>query len=257
MTVPAFQGFQEQVNAQPAPGQPGDLYGTNPRAVVIAVSDPQSGVAGPGNAGAQGALVSPASPDGFAPAGLVIGNFAWADLTTQVVSQGYNPSGQIGLPRRDGNAVITAFLGIASYVLNAGFLLTLFSKVDMWVKFAAGSAVGQNVYADPVTGAAIAGSTAPTTASFTGAITTGVLTVSAIASGTLGPGAVIAGAGVTAGNRITAQLTGVPGGLGTYQLSVADTGITAEAMTVAGIATGWKVKRKVGNGEIAVVSNWS
>lgn len=255
MTQQTRTGFQTLVNRNLVPGQEGDLYGVNPRAVVISANTP-SGVAGAGGAGAAGQLVAPHSPDGFAPDGLTVGNFAWADLTTGNTSQGYNKNGQIGILRRSDEAIIVTYLGVSTYVMNAGFPVTLFSQADMWAVFAAGAVPGQKVWADPVTGAAVAGAVAPTTASFTGAVTAGVLTVSAVASGKLGPGAVIAGAGVTVGNQITGQLTGTPGGIGTYQLFTADTGIAAEAMTVAGIATPWKVKSSAGNGERAKISTW-
>lgn len=67
-------------------------------------------------------------------------------------------------------------------------------------------------------------------ASFTASIATTVLTVSAISAGSLGPGQIVAGSGVTAGTTILAQLTGTPGGVGTYSLSVSQT-VASEAMT--------------------------
>lgn len=236
MVQDTHPGFQVLVNNQPAPGVQGDFYGANPRAVVLA---------GPSN------LVAPAG-------GLIVGNFAWADLTTQVVSQGYDANGQIGFLRRSDQAIITTYLGISTFVLNAGFMVTLFSQGDFWGFFAAGATPGQKVYAAPVDGSLVAGgAAAPTVSSFTGAVTTGVLTVTGGVTGlALGVGAVIVGAGVTAGNQITSQLTGTPGGNGTYQLSVADTGITAEAMTVAAIATPWKVKSTAAAGDVAKISTW-
>lgn len=57
---------------------------------------------------------------------------------------------------------------------------------------------------------------------FTGSIATTTLTVTA-ASGTVRTGAVLAGAGVTAGTTIVAQLTGDPGGAGTYTVSAVQT----------------------------------
>jgi hypothetical protein len=60
-------------------------------------------------------------------------------------------------------------------------------------------------------------------ASFTGSIATTTLTVSAVASGTLLPGMVISGTGVTAGTYIVVQLTGTTGGVGTYTVSVSQT----------------------------------
>lgn len=65
--------------------------------------------------------------------------------------------------------------------------------------------------------------TKPTQASVTGSIATTVLTVSAIISGTLAPGQVVSGTGITVGTYIVAQLTGPVGGTGTYTVSVSQT----------------------------------
>lgn len=68
------------------------------------------------------------------------------------------------------------------------------------------------------------------TASFTGSIATTTLTVSAVSAGAIYPSMQITGAGVTAGTRIVAQLTGTTGGAGTYTVSVSQT-VTSTAMT--------------------------
>lgn len=213
MVQETHPGFQVLVNNQPAPGVAGDLYGANPRAVVLA---------GPGN------LVAPVG-------GLIVGNFAWADLTSGVVSQSYDTNGQIGFLKRSDQAIIVTYLGISTFVLNAGFMVTLFSQGDFWGLFAGGATPGQNVYADPRTGALVAGSTTPNVASvtgsvgasFTGVVATNVLTASAV-TGYLSPGDLVSGAGVVS-VVLGAQLTGTPGGAGTYTFVHAD--VSSEAMT--------------------------
>lgn len=213
MVQETHSGFQTIVNRQPAPGQAGDFYGANPRAVVLA---------GPS------ALVAP-------PGGLMIGNMAWADLTTGLVSQQYNPNGQLGFLHRDDQAIIVEYLGISSYRLNAGFIATLFSQGDFWGTFAAGATPGQKVYADPATGALVAGNTTPAVASvtarmgaaFTGVVAANVLTVSAL-TGLLHAGDLVSGTGVAA-VALGAQLTGPVGGAGTYTFVHAD--VSSEAMT--------------------------
>ena len=76
--------------------------------------------------------------------------------------------------------------------------------------------------------ASVTGSIAPGTTSFTGSVAGEVLTVTSgsgiIVGGTLG------GAGVTASTLITGQLSGTPGGVGTYAVSIAQT-VASEAMT--------------------------
>lgn len=53
-----------------------------------------------------------------------------------------------------------------------------------------------------------------------GSIAAGVLAATAVSSGVLRPAQTVAGAGVSAGTTITAQLSGARGGVGTYQLGV-------------------------------------
>ncbi len=97
--------------------------------------------------------------------------------------------------------------------------------------------------ADP-TEASVTGSIAAGTASFTASIADDIMTVTNVASGTLYPGAVISGTGVTASTQIADQLTGTTGGVGTYSVSinqaVASTTVTATfgTMTVTAVASG-------------------
>ena len=90
--------------------------------------------------------------------------------------------------------------------------------------------------------------TAPTTAygAFVGTATfaTNVMTVATVTSGILAPGQIITSASVTAGTYIVAQLTGTPGGVGTYSLSTTPGTITpAQAATATSwIETDWYVQ---------------
>lgn len=80
------------------------------------------------------------------------------------------------------------------------------------------------------------------TAVFTGSITTTDLTVSSMTSGTIYPGMIIDGNGVTASTRIVSQTSGTDGGVGVYVVNtsqtVADTSITGtvQSRLVAAIA---------------------
>jgi hypothetical protein len=322
MTQVTNSGFQSIVNSQPAPGQAGDFYGVNIRAVVLGSNIPY-GTPGAGGQGAVGQLVSP-------PGGLTVGNFAWADLNTGAVSQGFDPNGQLGFLHREEQAIIVTYLGISTYVVNQGFPITLFSQGSFWAKFAGGASPGQKVYADPATGAPIAANTTPVADSLTGSIgfsgtgtlvtatpnltiasvvsgilsigdtvtgtdipanttilsqtsgtpggvgvyvmsanasgtvssaeaitsTSTVLDATAVASGTLGAGDVLSGSGITTGTQITGQLSGTPGGVGTYRISVAQGPIAGEAVTSNAILTNFIVKRTCGAGEVAVISSW-
>lgn len=216
-------GFQRTVNNQPAPAVAGDFASANPRVVVLA---------GPGQF---------QSPEG----GLTIGNFAWANPDTGVVSQSYVAGYQLGFLHRENQGIITQFLGESTMVVAPGFMITLFSQGEFWAEFEGGATPGQLVYARPSDGAPIAGgSTAPATdaftasagfsgtaamgASFTGEITTNVLTASAL-TGYLTPGDILAGVGVTPGTVLGAQLTGTPGAAGTYTVTHGD--LSSVAMT--------------------------
>lgn len=84
-------------------------------------------------------------------------------------------------------------------------------------------------------------------ATFTGVIATNVLTVSAL-TGVLHSGDLISGAGVAA-VPLGRQLTGFPGGNGTYQLTHADVG--SEAMTSQSTPDGKLTVSAVGSGTLS------
>lgn len=81
----------------------------------------------------------------------------------------------------------------------------------------------------------------------------GTLTVTAVASGALALGDNISGAGITAGNAITAFLTGT-GGNGTYLVSIGQT-IGSQAISVAsGVETKWVAMSVGAPGELVAIS---
>jgi hypothetical protein len=67
-------------------------------------------------------------------------------------------------------------------------------------------------------------------ATFTGSISDTVLTVPSDFVGFVGENSALTGTGVTAGTKITSQLTGTPNGAGTYRVSIAQT-VASAAMT--------------------------
>ncbi|MBZ9698713.1 MULTISPECIES: DUF3383 domain-containing protein [unclassified Mesorhizobium] len=92
--------------------------------------------------------------------------------------------------------------------------------------------------------ASVTGAIAPTTAAVVASIAGNVMTVTGVTSGTLVAGAVLSGAGVAAGTAITNQLSGTPGGIGEYAVSIAQI-VASEAisatygtLTVTAIASG-------------------
>lgn len=210
-------GFQKTVNDTQAPAVAGDFASTNPFASILA---------GPG------ALVAPKG-------GLIVGNFAWVGPQGQV-SQSYVAGYQVGFLGRNEQALITDFLGEATMLVPQGFMVTLFNEGDFWADFEGGATVGNEVYADPNNGAPLSGNVASAgtgSAGSTGTATlvldSTTLTVATVTHGIVSPGDTVTATDVPAGTTIVAQLTGTPGGVGTYEMSAEATATvgSAEAFT--------------------------
>jgi hypothetical protein len=193
-------GFQSFVNKELPPGVAGDFAGANIKSNVVA------------------------SPFGFAasPAGVTIGVGAWANPNTGIASNYFQPGSFAGFVHREGQALITTFLGIAAASILAGDMVTVMDQGDFWGLFAAGATAGQKVYFDPKTGA-LTGNTAGNSVSgtMTGSITASVMTISAITGTPLAVGQVVTGTGVVPGTYIASLGTGT-GGTGTYNLANVD-----------------------------------
>lgn len=217
-------GFQTQVNSQPAPGLPGTLASANPVATVDA---------------GEAAFVA-------ATGGVIVGNFAWVDGTTNlgggtaqnsyIVASG--PLAPDGLVMNQGEALITTWLGQATLVVPQGLPVTLAQRGDFWgVSNAASATRGQKVFANLFNGAVLVddagafpvdniGTNAVVTASFA----TSVMTVSAVTSGVLAVGQLVQGAGIPANTYILSLGTGT-GGTGTYNLTQTVGTIAGETVT--------------------------
>lgn len=109
---------------------------------------------------------------------------------------------------------------------------------------AAAALIAQGLNASQPVAASVTGAIAPATAAVTASIAGNVMTVNAVASGTLVPGAILTGPGVAAGTTVTSQLSGLPGGTGTYAVSVAQVlpnssiSATYGVLTVSAVASG-------------------
>jgi hypothetical protein len=213
-------GFQNVVNAFPAPGVEGDFASANPRA---------SALAGPGG------LVC-------GPGGVAVGRFAWVNTSDNITASNFGtaPNAPDGFVHRDQQALITKYLGIASLLVPQGFPITLMRSGDFWVRNYGPSALtkGVAVYAGYADGKAY--SAAPTGASVTGAVgstNTGAigstftasagtnplqLVVTAV-TGLISIGDELAGTGITPGTTVVSQVSGTVGGAGTYLLSETNT----------------------------------
>jgi hypothetical protein len=215
----AVVGFQTQIYNQPAIGIEGDWASANP----------------------YGSMLTSAGGFVAGPLGVIVGRFAWADAYGVVRNAGGD--GRVGFVQADQPALITTWLVQSTMTVPPGLEMTLFDSGDFLCRFASGALVGQKVYANYADGTAWAAATAtpPAAGSSTGTIAAGtasvtgyitlpdpfagevlgsIMTVTVIGSGVLYPGGILAGSGVTTGTQILSQLSGTPGGVGTYELSI-------------------------------------
>lgn len=242
-------GFQQQVYSQPAQAVAGDFASTNPYYTYDA---------GPGG------LIA-------GEAGVVIGRFAWTfpptdpNGTNQVVkNSGAGPVA--GFVHREQQGLNTTFLSNAGMTILEGFMVTLMTGGDFWVVNDGDTDAqpGMKAYADltdgkasfaatasPSQSAEVTGEIAASTFSVTGSIDDDLLTVSAVGSGTVVPGAAISGTGISSGSKIVSQVSGTPGGVGTYLVSIS--GQDADSTTVSG-TYGTLTVSAVADGEIEVGS---
>lgn len=223
-------GFQTQVNVQPAPAMPGDFASKNP----VYTYD-----AGPGG------LVAGAS-------GVKVGGFAWitppldANSAPQIANS-FGTGPVVGFVHREYQALITQYLGQTSNVVPTGFGVTLVTGADLWVtNGGTGEALwGQKAYANLNDGSIITfaptgsptGATASSwsisaqTATFTGSIAGNVLTTSGAVTGTIYPGSILSGGTVASNTAVGAQISGTPGGAGTYYVSIPEQTVASASLT--------------------------
>jgi hypothetical protein len=226
-------GFQNSVQLQQAPAVAGDFASANPRA---AYPSPEAGfVTGAG--------------------GVTVGRFAWVQSNDQTVLN----SGQgvpTGFIHREQQALITTYLADSSNVVPVGFPVTIMRTGDYWATALLSSAVrGEKAFArfqDGAVSFAPAGSTIAG-ASFTAAQSTTVLTVSVLASGTISVGDLVTQAS-GASSYVLAQLTGTPGGVGTYTLSDSKTVSSGAATSTSWIETGFVCTEACLVNELAVMT---
>lgn len=239
------QGFQTQVNVQPAVAVAGDFASTNPRHSVLA---------GPGGLVA-GAL------------GVTVGRFAWFQAapvdanSAPTIINNFGFGLPAGIVHREQQGLITTYLANAGMLIPQGFAMTLFRVADIWVKNdgATQCLLGQKAFANLATGqvsfaaagatvgqaASVTASIAASTFSVTGSITDNKLTVTVVGSGTIVNGATISGTGIATGTKIVSQVSGTTGGVGVYFVSIAEQTVasttvsgTYGTMTVSAVTTG-------------------
>lgn len=229
-----MSGFQTQVYANQAPAVEGDFASANPWFSF--------------DAGANQLVAG--------TAGLTVGRFAWVGPSGSVANN-FGTGQPAGFVHRDQQGLITTYLQSYGMMVPAGFPVTVMTGGDFWARTTTNAQIGQKVYANyangtisclatgsppagAVTTAAIAAGTGSVTASIDGSL----MTVTAVGSGSMRPGAIISGSGVTSGTRVTSQRSGTAGGAGVYVVTpaqvTASTTISATfgVMTVSAVASG-------------------
>ena len=98
------------------------------------------------------------------------------------------------------------------------------------------------------TEASVTASIAPETSTFTGSVSGYVMTVTTVPSNPIVAGATVTGTGVTANTVVSDQLSGTPGGIGTYALSMASIVASESITSTYGLMT----VTVVGSGTLAV-----
>lgn len=227
-------GFITRVNRQVPPAVIGQYASMNPRATALAGAGQFRSGNGNTYLGVQNLAI--------------IGNFAWG--AGQLVGS-QKPSGAsiAGFVANELQTVIPfPNAGDVNYpnpvrlAVEGGFPVTLNTHGDFWT-LPVGAVNGivspqDSVYARQYDGALTNDATAfSATGVQTGAAT--FVTISAVTKGALVPGMVLAGTGVDVGLTVTAQLTGTPGGAGTYTVSTT-TGFTSTTVTSAAFDTLYK-----------------
>lgn len=178
----------------------------------------------------------------FDVSGRLASRKGWLALTVSAVEAGASIQSTGELALANGTTFVVSALNNKIYsgtttLTNITGSLTITGNAWQWLTFNGaiyGVQAGHPLIMWNGTGNFVVAPLAPPKA-FTGSIaagTPGVLTVSAISAGFLGTGDLLAGAGITAGTQIVAQLSGVTGGIGTYSVNNSQT-IASEAMTVA------------------------
>lgn len=213
-------GFQTRVNRDVPPGAPGDFASMNPRATALA-----------GDGAFRAAAVTPP----------VIGNFAWGQAP-YAYSQKPVGGSVLGFVANELQTVIPflapgAGVNPVRLALEQGFPTTLFTHGDfkaLPVGPVAGIVTaGDVVYARQYDGAP---TNDPEAFAGTSSQALTVLTVTAVTKGVLVPGMVVDTTGADA--TVIAQLTGTPGGIGTYTVSTSAT-VASGPATVAAVNTGY------------------
>lgn len=242
--------FQTSVSAAVAPGLPGGWASFNPHSSLL---QPTTGDLTLPNAQSWKVGVG----------GAIVGNFAFADTITGLVTSAAPGTGavrtdtspgrlRVGFVQRDQIVLITTWLGATGLVVQPGNGITLLSAGDVWTRFAAGAVDGQFVFASYADGSAIAGSTTtlPTASAVTATTTSGSPNLTAVTGGTLSPGQPISGTGIPAG----AYIVSASGSNAVMSANATASGTAVAITQTTAALTRYRVVGAAAAGELAKIS---
>jgi hypothetical protein len=226
--------FQTSVASQQSPGIEGGFYGVNPH---YTVTNPDEGMWITG------------------PAGVTIGQFAWADTTNGQVSSAHPGKAaalvRYGFVHRNQPAVIAALLAGTSNTVVAGQGIDILEDGPVWARFAAGATIGQKVYMNYADGACVSAATASAATATRSVTTTNTSTAISYTGGAIYPGMPVSGTGIPAG----AYIVSVNAAAGTAVLSAAATASgTVTGTFTTNFETAFTVRSTAGNGELAKIA---
>lgn len=228
--------FQASINIQPALAVAGDFAGANPTASALSGS---------------GAFVA-------GVAGLAMGLFCWHDVANDNALNNYGPGAPCGFVRRSLEGQILDFTAESGGIIRAGQEANAFIGGAFWAKNDGATAAvrGHAAFAQFGTGKVRFGpaGTPLAGAAFTGVISASVLTVSSL-TGTVRHGQPLTGTGVTAGTYIGTQITGTPGGTGTYNVVGTTTASSTAMTTLDAYETKWRAASNAAAGELVKMSS--
>lgn len=91
-------------------------------------------------------------------AGVIVGRFGWADLTTNLVANTRaNAQQRLGFVLPIWGTWERLYSANRTWILRAGMALTLASRGEFWARFVAGANAGLPVFANPADGSAAMG----------------------------------------------------------------------------------------------------
>ena len=185
---------------------------------------------------------------GFTNATMLPGALLFAQYAWQAPVAAYLQSGPVSSLTL---AQLQAISGVLTVTIDGETFTSSTINLASATSFSSAATIIQTALAaiDAVVTGAIAPAVGVTAGTST--IALNVMTVVTMSSGVIVPGGVVTGTGVTAGTTVVSQLSGTPGGAGTYQVSIAQT-VSATALTVTAAALGVLTVSGVTSGTVVV-----